>query len=170
MQKKWWSIFLLPEQRNECYVSRLRDSLDKLGPSVSLDWVSHQLRTNAAPALGTVGPGQGGHGCHQQGVTWGQGEGIVGHWYSPFLHNLSMNRLMFVNVCNVLNLHVISNNNVSVMSEVIEDNVVQVQVKASIFVDDKKPQGISFMDCFEWTWLELCRCKEFFWNVTLYCS
>ena len=46
-----------------------------------------------------------------------------------------MNRMMFVKVCNVLNLHVISNNNVSVMSEVIEDNVVQVQVKASIFVD-----------------------------------
>ena len=46
-----------------------------------------------------------------------------------------MNRMMFAKVCNVLNLHVISNNNVSVMSEVIEDNVVQVQVKASIFVD-----------------------------------
>ena len=46
-----------------------------------------------------------------------------------------MNRMMFLNVCNVLNLHVISNNNVSIMSEVIEDNIVQVQVKASIFVD-----------------------------------
>ena len=46
-----------------------------------------------------------------------------------------MNRMMFVNICNVLNLHVISNNNVFIMSEVIEDNIVQVQVKASIFVD-----------------------------------
>ena len=46
-----------------------------------------------------------------------------------------MNRMIFVNVCNVLNSHVISNNNVSIMSEVIEDNIVQVQVKASIFVD-----------------------------------
>ena len=46
-----------------------------------------------------------------------------------------MNRMMFENVYNVLNLHVISNNNVSIISEVIEDNIVQVQVKASIFVD-----------------------------------
>ena len=35
----------------------------------------------------------------------------------------------------MFDLHVISNNNVSVMSEVIKDNIVQVQVKASIFVD-----------------------------------
>lgn len=51
----------------------------------------------------------------------------------------------------MFDLHVISNNNVFVVSEVIQDNIVQVQVKASIFVDYEKPEGISFMDCFEWT-------------------
>ena len=59
------ALFLLPEQWDKCYVCRPRDELDKLGPGVSLHWVSHQLRTNAAPALRFVGPGQCGHGCLQ---------------------------------------------------------------------------------------------------------
>ena len=40
---------------------------------------------------------------------------------------------------------------VVVVGEVIEDNIVKVQVKASILIDYQEPQSISFMDRLVWT-------------------